>query len=215
MLGWMVRNPYRASILIGFMVAVIFGWVSFPREKTIEKTVTEWLPANIAPLGTVREELAASLASFRAGESDAVTSVSDSEFVGLGLPQTYVDTGGTQGRAEFVIGYAGKDAQGNVYVAERKIPAASSFSPDRWFYKAVDAEVEQFGNVLHLTYERDLSGLAALLLMDVIVGAVYAAIVGMILSVLGMEGLDKNHQPKPLPAPAPMLPINPRNIFRA
>jgi hypothetical protein len=51
--------------------------------------------------------------------------------------------------------------------------------------------------------------------MDIIVGAFYGIVVGMILSVLGMEGLDKTHKAKPIPAPTPMIPFDSGRIFRA
>jgi hypothetical protein len=215
MFGWLIRNPNRAAILVGILVAVVFGWVSFPREKTIEKTVADFLPENIASSPAVQQELAAVIAAVRSGEEALVAKVSLDDFKALGLAQTYVETAIGSGRDGFVITYAGRDAEGRVYVAERKVPAAGSIDPSRWLYKAVEAEIDQFGNVLRLTFERDLSALFGLLLMDLIVGAFYGIVVGMILSVLGMEGLDKSHKPKPIPAPTPMIPLDPRGIFRA
>jgi hypothetical protein len=65
-----------------------------------------------------------------------------------------------------------------------------------------------------LTFERDVSGLLTLLLLDVIVGAVYGTVIGLILGVLGLEGIDR-HQRSPLPKPSPMPDFKRRDTFRA
>jgi len=217
MLGWMIRHPYTAAILIGIIVTGLFGWASFPREETIQRTVRDWVPDNFVAAGSARTELLDVLNAYNTGATEGVSKVSEKDFRDLDLAETYAVPAAREDEPEFRIQYVGRagGGSGQVYVAERKIPAASSFSPDRWLYRAVEAEADEFGNVLRLTYERDLSGLAGLFVMDAIVGAFYAVVVGMILSVLGMEGLDKNQKPRPLPAPSPMLPINPRGIFRA
>lgn len=216
MLAWMLRNPHRAAILAGILVALLFGWASFPREKTIEKTLTDWAPQNLVPAGPLRNELAGALAAVRGGNQAAASVVSPDEFKKLQLQATYVETAPGAGRDDFVITYVGRDAAGRTYVADRKVPAAAGIDPRRWLYRAAESEIDQFSNILRLTFERDLSGLIGLLLMNLIVGAFYGVVVGLILSVLGMESIDKTYRPKSIPAPTqPSLPLEPRGIFRA
>jgi hypothetical protein len=216
MFAWMLRNPHRAAILAGILVALLFGWASFPRHKTIEKTLADWAPQNLVPAGPARNELAGALAAVRGGNQAAASVVSPDEFKTLQLPATYVETAPGPGRDDFVITYVGRDASGRTYVADRKVAAAAALDPRRWLYRAAEAEVDQFNNILRLTFERDLSGLVALLVMDLIVGAFYGVVVGLILSVLGLESIDKAYKPKSIPAPTqPSLPLEPRGIFRA
>lgn len=211
-LGWTVRHPYRGAVLVGIVVAVVFGWVSFPREKTIEKTIAGWLPENIAPAGRPRTRLLDDLASYREGGGEKLVKVSEQEFRDLDLAETYAYPAPADNDRDFRIQYIGRPpASEKLYVAERTVSSAPWWSPDRWVYRALEAEAESFGDVLRLTYERDLTGLIALLVMDVVVGGLYAAIAGMIFAVLGGEGLDRRQLPKP----APTVPIDPRGIFRA
>ncbi len=217
MLGWMVRNPYRAAIAAGILVALLFGWVSFPTEKTLVRTVDDWLPSYAKSLDSVAPEALAVLDAVARGEfRDKTVKVSPQEFSELPLPVAYVYPQLSGDGREFRIQYTGLSAAGDsVYLAERKVAAASGLDPARWFYKAVEAEADRAGNVLNLTYERDVTGLLALLLLDLVVGGIYGAMVGMILAVLGTERLDKAHAPKSIPGPSPLTPLGPRGIFRA
>lgn len=212
LLRWMLRNPRAASILVGLVVATVLGWASFPREGTIERSVEDWLPQNLASGVAERAGLAGALAAYRAGEDVAAEVVSFDSFGELGLQQTHAELLVSEDERDFVIQYAGREAAGGpiLYVAERKIAASSWWSPDRWAYRALKAEADQLGAVLRLTFERDTSGLLVLLVMDAIIGAFYGGIVALILNVLGLEGLDRKQATKLLPKSAPLTPIGGR-----
>jgi hypothetical protein len=206
----------RGAILSGIVVAIVFGWVSFPSERTIEKTVEDWLPANAAS-GAVAEQLRAAAEAAATDTVADVARVSEREFRDLNLPLTVAYPAVPEDERSFSIRYAGRESAGatTLYLAEREVANGPWWSPDRWVYKAFKAQTDEFANVLRLTFERDLTGLFALFLMDVIVGGLYACVVGMILAVLGMEGLDKRHTPRYLPAPGAPIPLDPHGIFRA
>jgi hypothetical protein len=205
MLGWLIRNPYRSAVLIGIAIALLFGWASFPREQTIERTISGWLPENLVGAGPARTQLLDVLEAFNSGDQNVATRVSEEEFRELEPAQAYAAPAVKDGQREFHIQYVGSK-DGETYVAEKKVSPGSSLDIDRIAYKALEAETDQASNVLRLTFERDVTGLITLLLIDLIVGGFYGAVIGMILGVLGLEQLDKKHAPRPIPGPKHALP---------
>ena len=81
LLSWLIRNPTRGAILSGIIIALFLGWVSFPSETRVEKTLRDWLPLNAAT-GQAAADLQA--AAEAAGEN--AVRVSEAEFRELGLP---------------------------------------------------------------------------------------------------------------------------------
>ncbi|HET9476846.1 MAG TPA: hypothetical protein VFP63_05090 [Dehalococcoidia bacterium] len=191
MIGPLLKHPLRAAIIFGIFVAIVFGAISFPAEKRIEKTVDGWLPANASDDPVVIDDLIESLESARRENGDVVT-VSEERFRELDLPLAHAFTEATDGDSAFAIKYVGKESEqsGTVYVAERKVSAGPWWSPDRIMYRAFRAETTQLGNVLRLTFERDLEGLFGLLLLDLLVGGIYGTLAGLIVAALNSTGLN-------------------------
>jgi hypothetical protein len=173
--------------------------------------VADWRPPGFVTEGPVKDRLLAALQ----GAGDVVE-VPEHEFRELALSASYALPLPTSDGRGFVIRYAGLagDAAQRVYVAERELYAGPRWSPERLLYAAVDAQVDQVSNVLQLTFERDWQALIGLLLLDFAIGGIYACVVGLILAVLGLEGLERRLKPKQLPPPPP-LPSLPRGTFRA
>lgn len=57
-------------------------------------------------------------------------------------------------------------------------------------YGALNAETEEFGTVLKLTLERDWQGLIGLFFLDAAIGTIYGAVIGLVLGILNMKGLE-------------------------
>ena len=93
---------------------------------------------------------------------------------------------------------------------ERFAHAGPWWSPQRYVYKAVAAEIDAAGDVLTMTYKRDLDGLVWLLLLDLGLSAIYGIVAGMIVAVLRGAGIDRQKE-KPPVQPAPVD----RSAFRA
>ena len=55
----------------------------------------------------------------------------------------------------------------------------------RFAYKAVEAQTGAFGEVVSLTFERDVPGLAGLLLMDANLGTLYGLVIGLVAVIKG------------------------------
>jgi hypothetical protein len=94
-------------------------------------------------------------------------------------------------------------------LAKRYGQAGPWWSPQRYLYRAVEAEVDTARDLLVLTFERDLSGLVWLLLLDLSLGALYGSIVSMIVAVLRgpaegrqIPGSERSIPPPPV-APSP------------
>jgi hypothetical protein len=184
MFGFFIRRPLHAGVIVGLIVAIVFGLVSFPSEGSLDKTIDDWLPENGVTGEAEINELIAALEEARAGDG-TVESVSESRFQDLDLERTYAFP--TARSDAFEIEYVGQTEPGSdtVYVATREVYAAPWWHPDRLLYRAAGHHVDAFGSGLRLTYERDWDGLGALLLMDAIVGVVYGAMISLILAVLG------------------------------
>lgn len=191
MMSSLLRHPVRAAIIFGIIVALVFGAISFPSEKRIEKTVEGWLPASASDDQAVINDLIESLEAAQEEDGGLVT-VSEDRFRELDLPLAHAFTEATDGDSAFAIKYVGKESglSDTVYLAERKISAGPWWSPDRLMYRTFRAEREQLGNVLRLTFERDLEGLFGLLLLDLLVAGIYGTLAGLIIAVMNTTGLN-------------------------
>jgi hypothetical protein len=189
LLGWLARHPLHSGILVGLLVAIGFGLFSFPREEEIQKTITDWRPGDASEDQRTIDGLIAALQ--RAGEGEGeLRRVSEDEFRELDLDRTHAAVE-SRDDAGFVIQYIGQESRDTdtVYLAERTVEAGPWWHPDRLLYRAVRAEVDRFSDGLRLTFERDWQGLAGLVIVDAIVGAVYGTIIGLILAVAGAREL--------------------------
>lgn len=186
----LIRHPIRTAILVGIAFTVIFGVVSFPSEGAIDKTIEDWLPQNNTNDQQTIDDLIQSLENERATGGQNLVTLSEDEFRDrrLALALASLDDTGDH----FVIRYLGKETEDSqtIYLAERKVAPAPWWSPDRLIYQAAEGKVDRLGSVLTLTFERDLTGLLGLLLIDLTVGAIYGGIVGLILWTLGLRHLE-------------------------
>jgi hypothetical protein len=161
--------------------------------------------------------LTAAFAAYQQGNRANAVELSEAAFrdltpVSAALALAEID----DSQREATIRYAAKTASDpdRLYVAEQHVNAGGWWDPTRWAYKAAQAEIDLAQNVLTLTFERDVSGLVALLLFDLIVSTVYGAVIGLILAVLGLEGVDGKHRPI-LPSPTPLPNFRKSEVFRA
>jgi hypothetical protein len=190
---------------------------SYPREETVERRVAGGQQAAV-PSPPARDALISALRAYEAGNAASVIALSPEEFEAKDLPVRLALAEHKEGDRSFRVRLLGSegDAVPQTYVTERVVHATESWSPERWAYRAIDAEVQQASNVLRLTFERDLTGLIGLLCLDVLVGAVYGVIFGLIAAVLGTESIDKQRRPGVIPPPLPHpLPFRRRDEFRA
>jgi hypothetical protein len=200
---------------VAIFVALVLGLASYPGQERVERRLRD-LPV-LAP-GAQADELLAAARAYDLGEASNVVRLSPEEFLERVLPVRFAFAEPGKGDRSFRVRYLGKEAGtgSRVYLAERDVHSTESWSPERWAYKALEAEVQQASSVLRLTFERDVTGLVGLLLLDVLVGAIYGVIFGLILNVLGMEGIDKHRRPGGLPLPPPRpFPSSPRDTSRA
>ncbi|HEU0074361.1 MAG TPA: hypothetical protein VFS30_10130 [Dehalococcoidia bacterium] len=178
LLRFLFRDPKRAAIVCGILVAVLFGFVSYPHPE-LNKVVPNWQIGDTALSEADQQALLAA----RNGASEAVE-LTEEEFRARGF--TYnasrLDTSGSR----FLLQHTGADelVAGQVYVAEREIFAAPWWSPHRFIYEAAEAEIDAFGEVVDLTFERNVLGLVGLIVIDGLVGLAYGVVVGAIVSVL-------------------------------
>lgn len=77
---------------------------------------------------------------------------------------------------------------------ERYAHTGPWWSPQRYAYRAIEAEADAAARILTMTYERDLTGLVWLLLLDIGLGILYGIVIGLIVSVLRTTGLQSRHQ---------------------
>jgi hypothetical protein len=208
-MGWLVRHPLHAGVIVGLIVAVAFGLFAFPQEDSIDKTIDDWLPENATAEQAEIDSLIAALEEAQAGNR-SLERVSEEEFRELDLDRSYAVPDGRQD-GSFEIHYLGQtDNQGTVYVAERQVHVAPWWHPDRLLYRAASYHVDRFGEGLRLTYDRDWDRLGGLLIMDLIVGVIYGGIVAMILALFGTRELDVPGGSKENKIP----PESPLDIFR-
>jgi hypothetical protein len=103
-------------------------------------------------------------------------------------------------------------------LARRFGQAGPWWSPQRYLYRAIAAEVDGARDVLVLTFERDSDALLLLLLGDIFLGGLYGLVVGMIVAVLRGHGPGSTSPkpPRPIPPPPPLRPRSPsRDTSRA
>lgn len=186
----LIRHPIRTAIIVGIIFTILFGLVSFPSEDTVDRTVKGWLPANNTDDPAVINDLISTLESERDSGGRGLVTLSEDEFRDRDLSVAHAsidDTGD-----EFVIRYLGKESESSrtIYMAERKVSPAPWWSPDRLLYQAAEGKINTLGDVLTLTFERDLSGLIGILALDLFVGTIYATIAGLILWTLGLRHLE-------------------------
>ena len=174
-------NPLRAAIVVGLAVAIGFGIFSLPEPKLI-KQASELTTARVLS-GEEGEQLSRAFrgASDGAGE---LTTLTESDFKARGFPFAATFPAEQSGN-RFFLRHVGQDQLGDatVYVWEEDLFAAPWWSPHRFAYKALEAETGAFGEVVRLTFERDVLGLTGLLLLDALIGFVYGAVVGLIVAV--------------------------------
>jgi hypothetical protein len=189
LLRFVFASPLRAAVVCGLLVAVGFGLISYP-DPELRKTLTDWRLENAFVTGADEQSVLAELNAAQGGDGDLVT-LSESEFRARALRYSIAFPVEKDSARRFVIRYAGMEdlAGGPVYVAEREVFAAPWWSPHRFIYQAAAAEVNALGDVLDLTFERDVPGLVGLVLFDGFVGAVYGFIIGLIVSVVRGSGL--------------------------
>jgi hypothetical protein len=203
-LGYLVRHPIQGAVLTGLIVSIVVGAASFPQHENVEKTLEDWLPDNAVDDQEGIDTLIEALERAQAGEIE-LESLSLDGFGDLGLPATYAFPEKQSG--DFLLRYVGTDnSESKVYTAERKVSAAPWWHPERFLYRASEAETEELGQVLRLSYERDWQGLAGVLAFDVAVSTVYGLIVGLLLGVLNMKELQPAKQPSKLAPKRPGLP---------
>lgn len=208
-LGWAIRHPLHAGILVGLSVAIFVGVVSLPDESSLQKTVSDWLPPNATQDEHSIDQLITVLEAARENQV-AIERVSEREFRDLELERSYAFP-----RAEdetFTIEYVGQEALSDdtIYLAERRVEPAPWWHPDRLLYRAAGYQVDRFGTGLELTFERDWNGIGALLLLDALIGSLYGAMVALMLGAFGSKGLEAS-----TPANSSQFPAEtPLAIFR-
>jgi hypothetical protein len=174
-------SPLRAAIIVGLAVAIGVGYFSLPEPKLI-KSAAEVTPARLLS-GEEGARLHTAFRSARDGNGQLVE-LSEDEFKAQALP--FIATfPAEQSGNRFFLRHVGQAELGSstVYVWEETLFAAPWWSPHRFVYKALEAETGAFGEVVRLTFERDVGGLIALLIFDAIIGFVYGALVGLIVAV--------------------------------
>ena len=183
------RSPLRAAIVCGLLVAIVFGFVSFPKPE-LSKSVSDWRLEDVILSDADQQRLLAAREAARSGDGQLIE-LTQEEFRNMELAYR-VSLPDVEGSARrFVIRYTGMNdlESGRVYVAEREVFAAPWWSPHRFIYKAASAEVDAFREVLDLTFQRDVLGLTGLIVFDALIGAVYGLVVGLIVAVMRNTGL--------------------------
>jgi hypothetical protein len=174
-------NPTRAAIVVGLAVAIGFGLFSLPEPKLF-KSASEITPARILS-GEEGEQLSRAYRNATNGEGELIQ-LTKEEFEAAGFPFAATFPAEQSGNRFFLRHVAQASLGDNtVYIWEQDLFAAPWWSPHRFVYKAVEAETGAFGQVVRLTFERDVLGLTGLLLFDALLGVVYGAVVGLIVAV--------------------------------
>ncbi len=181
MLDLLFASPLRAAIVVGLAVTLAFGLFSLP-EPTIVKSASEITPARIL---SGEEGEALSQAYRTAADGDAELIELDEDAFKAGAFAYAATFPAEQSGNRFFLRHVGQATLGSdtVYVWEEHLFAAPWWSPHRFVYKAAQAEIGAFGEVVRLTFERDAFGLAGLLLFDAVLGVIYGAVVGLIVAV--------------------------------
>jgi hypothetical protein len=181
------KTPLRAALACGLLVAVVFGLASYPSPE-LRRSVSDWRIQDVLTSPEQQQLLAAYEGAQSNGE---VVSISEEDFRDRGLAYSLSLPLEKDSGRQFLIRHIGMASlsDGRVYVAEREILAAPWWSPHRFVYKAAVAEVDAFGEVLELTFERDVLGLAGLIILDGVIGAIYGVVIGLIVAVVRNSGL--------------------------
>ena len=182
-------SPLRAGIVCGLLVAIGFGFLSYP-DPELRKTISAWRLENAIVTGADEQRVLDLLKAAQQGDGEIVR-VSEDEFRALGLDYHIGFPVEEDSARRFLIRYAGVNdlSSDEVYLAEREVFAAPWWSPHRFVYKAAAAEVNALGEVIDLTFERDVVGLVGLIVFDGFIGLIYGAIIGLIVAVVRNSGL--------------------------
>jgi hypothetical protein len=198
-LGFIFGTPLRAAIICGIAIAIAFGYFTHPDEE-LTKLASDLNITNVVS-GQDGATLKRAYEEAMDGTGDLVELDEDGfKAQAPGFQATFPAEEGD--RRRFLLRHVGQDTIGadTVYVWEETVFAAPWWSPHRFAYKAVEAQTGAFGEVVSLTFERDVPGLAGLLLMDAIIGTLYGAVIGAIVAVIkgGMEvpGAAMNLHPR-------------------
>ncbi len=169
-------SPMRAAIVVGLAVAIGFGLFSLPQPEIV-KSASDVSATGILS-GEEGEQLSQAYQAAIDGNGELVE-VSEDDFKAGDYAYTATFPAEQSGN-RFFLRHVGQTALGDptVYVWEEELFAAPWWSPHRFVYQAVKAETGAFGEVVQLTFERDIPGLIGLLLLDAVVGALYGAVVG-------------------------------------
>jgi hypothetical protein len=195
-------TPLRSAIVCGLVIAIAFGYFTHPDDELIKRASD----LNITNALGGQDGAALKQAYESALDGDGSVVELDEDAFKARAPRYQATFPAEEGDARrFLLRHVGQDALGadTVYVWEETVFAAPWWSPHRFAYKAVEAQTGAFGEVVSLTFERDVPGLVGLLLMDAIVGTLYGLVIGAIVAVVkgGMEvpgaalNLHPNHAP--------------------
>ncbi len=186
--GILFATPLRSAIICGLVIAITFGYFTHPDEELIKQASD--LNLNTVLNGSDGAQLKEAYEEALDGNGSLIEHDEDAFEAQAPRFQATFPAEEGDGR-RFLLRHVGQDTLGSdtVYVWEETVFAAPWWSPHRFAYKAVEAQTGAFGEVVSLTFERDVPGLAGLLLMDAIIGTLYGAVIGLIVAVIkgGME----------------------------
>ena len=186
--SFIFATPLRSAIICGLAIAIAFGYFTHPDPELIKRASDLNLTSVLS--GQDGTQLKQAYEAAQDGNGSLIEQ--DEEAFKVQAPQYRATFPVEEGNGRrFLLRHVGQDALGGdtVYVWDETVFAAPWWSPHRFAYKAVEAQTGAFGEVVSLTFERDVPGLAGLLLMDAIVGTLYGAVIGLIVAVIkgGME----------------------------
>ena len=186
--GFIFCTPLRAAIVCGLLVAIAFGYFTRPDPELIKRASD----LNIPPVLSGRDGAQLRQAYENATDGNGSLVPLDEDTFKARAPRYQATFPAEEGDGRrFLLRHVGQDTLGDdtVYIWEETVFAAPWWSPHRFAYKAVEAQTGAFGEVVALTFERDVLGLIGLLLMDAIVGTLYGLVIGAIVAVVkgGME----------------------------
>jgi hypothetical protein len=181
MFDLLFSSPLRAAVVVGLAVTIAFGLFSLP-EPELVKSASELTSARILS-GEEGEQLSQAFRAAADGEGELID-LTEEEFKAGDFPFAATFPAEQSGN-RFFLRHVAQATLGSdtVYVWQEDIFAAPWWSPHRFVYNALEAETGAFGEVVRLTFERDVLGLIALLVFDALIGFVYGAVVGLIVAV--------------------------------
>jgi len=181
MIDLLFSSPLRAAVVVGLAVTIAFGLFSLP-EPELVKSASELTSARILS-GEEGEQLSRAFRAAADGEGELID-LTEEEFKAGDFPFAATFPAEQSGN-RFFLRHVAQATLGSdtVYVWQEDIFAAPWWSPHRFAYNALEAETGAFGEVVRLTFERDVLGLIALLVFDALIGFVYGAVVGLIVAV--------------------------------